>query len=83
LEARLLLGFYSFAAARVELEEAGDLVFGFGRGGDAKAGCGGGGGLAYVGVGGDELEEVKGDVFGAASGEIGALFHLWRIAKGR
>jgi len=72
--------FYGFAAAGVEVEERGDLVFVLGGGCAAEAGGGGGGALGDVGVRGDKLEEVEGDVFGAAGC---ALFHFWRIAKSR
>ena len=67
-------GFDGFAAAAVEVEQVGDLVFWLGAGRDAEAGAAGGL-LAYVGVGGDELEQVEGDIFRAAGGAGG-----WRSA---
>ena len=76
-------GFDGFAAAGVEVEEGGDLVLGFRCGGGAESGGGGTGGTSYVGCGGDELEEVEGDVFGTTSGEVRALIHWARIAKNR
>ncbi len=58
--------FDCLTAASVEVQDLGDLVFCFGCGWDAEpGGCACGAGLE-VGVGGDELEEVEGDVFGAA-----------------
>src|SRR5581483_2551894 len=60
--------------AGVELEELIDLVLGFGG-----AGCDetsrGAAGAADVGVRGDELEQIEGDVFRAAS-QVGAGFHV-------
>ena len=64
----MLLAGWSFdglAAASVELEQVIDLVFGLGGCGQAESG-GGGRGAADVGVSGNELEQVEGDVFGAA-----------------
>jgi len=84
-EARLLLGgrygsFDGFAAAGVELEELRDLIFRLRAGGDAEAGNRGTGGGFEIGVSGNELEQVESDVFGTASGEIGALFHGAMVA---
>jgi hypothetical protein len=67
-------GLDGFAATGVEAEHLGDLIVRLGGGGKAKAGCGRGGFAADVGVGRDELEQVEGDVFGAAGG-VGAGFH--------
>ena len=69
------------AATRVEVEEGGDLVLGLRCGGGAEARGGCARGASYVGGGGDELEEVEGDVFSTTSGEVGALVHWARIAK--
>ncbi len=84
-------GLYSGATAGVEVEDLRDLVFGFGGRGKAEAGGCGGGFAAEVRVGGDELEQVKSDVFRAASGVAGAGFHRClssavpgtMVAKGR
>jgi hypothetical protein len=77
--------FNGYAAAGVELEELGELIFGLGSGGKAEAGRGGAFG-AEVGVSGNEFEEIESDVFGAArSGVAVAGFHKSlseHVAKG-
>lgn len=66
--------FDSLAAAGVELQQMIDLILRFGGGGEAETG-GCGRGAAYVGVTGDEFEEVESDIFGAAGGGKGSGFH--------
>ena len=77
--------FNGYAAAGVELEQLGELIFGLGGGGKAEAGGGSALG-AEVGVGGNELEEIESDVFRAArSGVVIAGFHKSlseHVAKG-
>ncbi len=59
------------------------MVFPLGGGGKAEARGGGGGLVADVGVGGDEFEEIEGDVFRAAGGEErGAGFHRYLSMRG-
>ncbi len=76
---RLLLGgvrgFDGYTAAGVEIEELRDLIFGPGGGLHAEAGGAGSGTGFEIGVGGDELEEIKGDVFGAAETGVAACVH--------
>jgi len=67
-------GFDGLAAAGVELEEVIDLVVGLGGCGEAEAG-GGGRWAADVGVAGDKLEQVEGDVFAAAGEGERRRFH--------
>ena len=55
-------GFDGLAAACIQLEQVGDLIFALGGRRSGKAGGAGGFG-AYVGVGGDELQQVERDVF--------------------
>jgi hypothetical protein len=77
--------FNGYAAAGVELEELGELIFGFRSGGKAEAGRGRAF-RAEVRVGGNELEEIESDVFRAArSGVVIAGFHKSlseHVAKG-
>jgi hypothetical protein len=77
--------FDGYAAAGVELEELGELIFGLGGGGKSEAGRGGAFG-AEIGVGGNEFEEIESDVFRAArSGGAVAGFHKSlseHVAKG-
>ncbi len=72
-------GFHGGAATCVEREDVVDLIFGLGGRRDAEAGCGGGLG-AEVGVRGDELEQVEGDVLGAACVGVGADVHRAMVA---
>jgi hypothetical protein len=60
-------GFDGYAAACVEIEQLGELIFGLGSRGQAET-SGGGTLGAEVGVGGDEFEEIESDVFRAARG---------------
>jgi hypothetical protein len=58
-------GFDGLAAAGVELEQVVDLVLGLGRGRGDETGRSGRLGTD-VGLAGDKLEQVEGDIFGAA-----------------
>jgi hypothetical protein len=77
--------FNGYAAAGVELEQLGYLIFGLGTRGKAEAGRRGAFG-AEIGVGGNEFEEIESDVFRAARcGVAIAGFHKSlseHVAKG-
>ena len=58
--------FHRLAAARVELQQFGHLVLGFGRGGYAEAGATGSL-RAHMRLRGHKLQQIERNVFGAAS----------------
>src|ERR1700679_2995648 len=64
-------------AACVELEQVSHLIVSLGGGGVGKAGRGRSR-TADVGRGGDEFEQIQGDIFVAASGagQCGGLLHM-------
>src|ERR1700756_2274934 len=71
------LAFDGLEAARVELEQGGDLIVrpvGRGRHETGRPACG----ASNTGRGGDELQQVESDVFVAASGagQCGGLLHF-------
>lgn len=79
LRGRRCGGFHGGAAACVESEDVVDLIFGLDGRRDAEAGRGGGLGTE-IGVRGDELEQVEGDVLGAACVGVGADVHRAMVA---
>src|SRR5436309_525755 len=74
--------FNGLAATGVKLKQMVDLVLGFGGCGQPETGGGGGRGAAYVGLAGDELEQIEGDVFTTARYGERSGFHGSMVASG-